>query len=401
MDRSPRPARRTVVLGAGLTSMALLAACGGGSLGGGDDDEAGEDGATSITVGLSYPQSGVYAPLGEDINQGFQLYLDQNDGQLGGLDVELVTADEGEGPQTGVPATERLVTQDGADVVVGIVSSAVALGLQDAFIQAEVPLILANAGANDITAEGSDYIWRSSYRNGDVSGAIGEHVVEAVGDGSVYLIAADYAAGQEHVAGFREAFEAAGGTVAGETYTPFGTTSDFQPYLSEIQASDASAVFAFYAGAEAASFVQQYDQFGLSEDIQLYGNGFIVEGDLLEAQGESALGIQTSLPYSAMIDTERNTEFVEAYEEAYGEYPTIYAVSAYDAAAAVDAAAEAAESIDGPGIAAALGEIGEIDSPRGPWSFDENHDPLTPYYIREVQEVDGELRNVIIAELEG
>jgi branched-chain amino acid transport system substrate-binding protein len=395
MDRSPRPPRRFTAVGAGLLSAALLSAGGGGSLGGDDDGDSGSESGT-VTVGLSYPQSGVYAPLGEDIRQGFDLYLEQNDGVLGGHEVELVTADEGENPQVGVPATERLITQDGADVVIGIVNSATALGLRDAFDQNEVPLILANAGANEITESGSDYIWRSSYRNGDVSGAIGPHVAEEVGDGSVYLIAADYAAGEEHLAGFREAFEEAGGTIAGETLTPFGTTSDWQPYLAEIRSSGADAVFAFYAGAEAANFVQQFDQFGLSDEMQLYGNGFLVEGDLLDAQGESAIGIQTSLPYSDQIDTDVNREFVEAYTEAYDEVPTIYALSAYDAAAAADAAIEAADSVDGPGIAAALGEIGEIDSPRGPWSFDENHDPLTPYYIREVQDVDGVLTNVII-----
>lgn len=400
-----RAARRTTVVLSASASMVMLAACGGGSLGANDDD-GGDNGGTAsgetVTVGLAVPQSGVYAGLGEDMTQGFELYLEQADNQLSGYDIEVVSADTGEGPQSAVPAASRLVTQEKADVVTGIVSSASALALRDTFVQAEVPLIIGNAGANDITADPSPYIWRTSYTNGEVSGAIGKHVAEQVGDGSVYLIAADYAAGQEHVSGFREAFEAAGGTVAGETFTPFGTTSDWQPYLSEIRKSGASAVFAFYAGSEASNFVQQYSTFGLADEMPLYGNGFIVEGDVLNAQGETALGVQTSLNYSPTLDTEVNKEFVDAYESAYGEVPTVYAMQVYDAVAAIEAALEEAESVDGPGIAEALSKVGEFtDSPRGPWSFNENHDPEQNYYLREVQEVDGKLANVVLRDLQG
>ncbi len=400
-SRGGRTARRTTAVLAGSLTLMMLTACGGGSLGNAEGDDGASGSADTVTVGLAVPQSGVYAGLGEDMTQGFELYLEQAGNKLSGHEIEVVSADTGEGPQTAIPAVSRLIKQDKADVVAGIVSSATALGIKDTFIQAEVPLIIANAGANDITAEPSPYIWRTSYTNGEVSGAIGKHVAEEVGDGSVYLIAADYAAGQEHVNGFKEQFEAAGGKIAGETFTPFGTTSDWQPYLSKIRSSGASAVFAFYAGSEAANFVQQYSTFGLAKEAQLYGNGFIVEGDVLQAQGKAALGIQTSLNYSPMIDTEINNKFVEAYMEAYDEVPTVYAMQAYDAAAAIEAALESADSTDGPGIAAALSEVGEFEnSPRGPWSFNENHDPEQSYYLREVQEVDGKLANVVLNEIQ-
>ena len=238
--RDVQPGHRAA--GLVLTSVVavLLASCGGGSLSEGGGGDSG-DNSGPVKIGLSVPLSGVYASLGEDMTQGFNLYLDMNDGRLGGRDIEVVSADEGEGPETGVPATTKLVTQDQVSAVVGIVNSSVALGLQDTFVQSEVPLIIANAGADDLTAEASPYIWRTSFTNGGVAAALGEAVAEDVGDGSVYLIAADYAAGEESVNGFKEAFEAAGGTVAGETYTPFGTTSDWQPYLSKIRSSGATA----------------------------------------------------------------------------------------------------------------------------------------------------------------
>ena len=397
-----RGARRTRGLAPtalAAASLLMLAACGGGSLseggGGGEGDDSGP-----VKIGLALPLSGVYSSLGEDMEQGFQLYLDENEDQLGGRDIEIVSADEGETPQTGVPATTKLVTQDQVSAVVGIVNSATALGLKDTFVQSEVPLIIANAGADDLTTPPSPYIWRTSFTNGQVGEALGAAVAEELGGDPIYLMAADFAAGHESVDGFRESFTAAGGKIAGEAFTPFGTTSDWQPYLNKVRSSGAKAVYVFYAGAEAVNFVKQYDAFGLGDSIQLYGAGFLTEGGALDAQGKSALGVRTSLHYSNLLDSERNAQFVEAYEAAYNEPPTVYAVQAYDAAAVLDQAIESAESTDGAGLAEALEGVGEIDSPRGTWSFDENHNPDQPYYQREVQEVDGVLGNAVLGELE-
>jgi len=145
--------------------------------------------------------------------------------------------------------------------------------------------------------------------------------------------------------------------------------------------------------------VKQYSTFGLAGNVQLFGAGFLTEGGALEAQGDSALGVKTSLHYSDTIDTERNKTFVEEYQAAYDELPTVYAVQAYDAAQALAAAIESAETTDGKGIGAALAGIGEIDSPRGPWTFDENHDPDQPYFLREVQKTDAGFSNVVLNEL--
>jgi len=392
--RLPKAVRISV---AGATSVVLataLAACGGSSL----SSESSSGGGDSVKIGLVVPASGVYEPLGIDMTRGFELYLEQNGGELGGREVEVVKADEGEGPDTGVPATTKLITQDRVQAVVGLVNSATALGVKETVVSSEVPLIVANAGADDL-ADGSEYVWRTSFSNGAVGESLGATVAEEVGDTPVYVMAADYAAGAESIAGFKESFEAAGGTIAGESLTPFGTTSDYQPYLSKAQNSGAGAIYAFYAGAEAVSFVKQYKAFGLSESVQLYGAGFLTEGGVLAAQGEDALGVKTALHYSNLLDTTENQEFVEAYTEAYDAPPTAYAVQAYDAAAVLDAALEGAEGTDGAAIAAAIGELGEIASPRGPWSFDDDHNPAQPYFLREVQDVDGTLGNAVVNQL--
>lgn len=392
LSRSLRPPRRVAVLALGAL---VLSGC-GSSL---DQSGGGGQSAGDVKIGLLIPLSGVYAPLGEDMRNGFQLYLDQHGGKLGGRAVKVVTADEGEGPQTGVPAAQKLVTQDQATAVVGVVNSATALGLRDFFHESKRPLLVANAGADDISgSRKSEYVWRTSFANGKVGGALGPAVADEI-EGSVYLIAPDYAAGRESVAGFRKTFEAAGGKIAGEKYTPFGKTQDFEPFLSAIRNSDAKAVYGFYAGAEAVNFVKQYRQFGLADRTPLYGPGFLTEGGVLDAQGKAAVGVKTSLHYSTDLDTPRNKEFVDAYTKAFQEPPTVYAVQAYDTAAVLDKALGSASGTAGADLVKALGGVGPIDSPRGQWSFDAAHDAQQKYYLREVRSSGGTVVNAIVREL--
>lgn len=394
----PGPLRgrlRRLALLAPLTALSLTVAACGGSL---SEGSGGGKASDTVKIGLVLPASGVYEPLGVDMTRGFDLYLDQHDGKLGGKDVKIVRADEGEGPDTGVPATSKLVTQDRVSALVGIVNSATALGVKDIVSQAKVPLIVANAGADEV-ADGGDYVWRTSFTNGAVAEALGGEVAKELKGGSAYLMAADYAAGHESVAGFKKSFKAAGGKIAGETYTPFGTTTDWQPFLSKVQNSGAKAVYVFYAGGEAVNFVKQYNAFGLHDKIQLYGAGFLTEGGVLAAQGKAAEGVRTSLHYSDQLDTPENKEFVEAYTLAYDAAPTVYSAQTYDAAAALDKALADADGTSGEDIAKALGSVGEIPSPRGAWSFDENHNPDQPYFLREVKAAGGGFVNAVLSQL--
>lgn len=375
---------------------ALLPGCGGAfGNGSGAGGSGGDGGGGRVKVGLLIPQAGVYAPLGEDMRQGWDLWLEQNGGSFGDHEVETVVADEGEGPQTGVAAAQRLLNDDQCDVIVGNVSSAVALGVADLVNESKTPLIVANAGAGAITADNrSPYIWRTSFTNAQIASAMGRHMATLDLPGGVYVLVPDYAAGEEVLAGFTQAFTGGGGTIAGEDATPFGTTQDFQPFLSGVRNSGASATFCFYAGAEAVAFVQQYHAFGLSGSVPLYGSGFLTEGGVLDAQGAQAVGVQTTLHYSTEIDTPANGAFVEAHQTAYSEAPTVYAVQTYDAAEVLARALETVDDLTGDAIVEALDGLGTISSPRGDWEFD-GQSPRQEIYLRTVEDDGGTLVNAV------
>ncbi len=149
--------------------LGLLGAAGLGAVAGGcgssvgdDNDSGGDAGACTIKVGLVIPQAGVYAPLGVDMKRAWDLWLERHATKFAKYTVETVVADEGETPQTGVPAVQKLLQSDGVDVLVGIVNSATALGVKDMVAEAKKVLLVANAGAGDITGKArSPYIWRT------------------------------------------------------------------------------------------------------------------------------------------------------------------------------------------------------------------------------------------------
>lgn len=339
-----------------------------------------------LKVGLLVPTSGVYTLLGVAMRQGFQLYLDANPDAFGGRTIETVEVDEGATTDSGIAAAQRLLNTERVALVVGIVSSAVALAVRDLFDTQRVPLVLANAGANALTGQvASPLIFRTSFSNRQPNFALGQFVHDQVTANGVYLMASDYASGTEQLGGFRQAYEAAGGIVAGERLTPFAQTTDYTPFLAEVAGSGAQALFAFYAGSEAVSFVQQYAESGLAATTPLLGSGFLTDETVLPAQGGAAEGVRTSLHYVADLPNPTNAAFVAAYEDAYGERPTVYSVQAYDAAQLIAAGLQATggdQAVDG--LLGAMSSA-QIDSPRGAFRLDANRNPVQMYYLREVR----------------
>ena len=380
-------------------ALAVLPACkrrdgdaGGGRGGGGA--------AGAVKIGLVVPQSGVYATVGNEVKHGWELWLERHGGKLGNREVTTVVADEGESPQTGVPAVQKLLQSDQVDAIVGIINSAIALGVRDIVAEAKKLMIVANAGAGAITSAKSPYIWRTSFTNAQVASVMGKHLAGKADVGPVYLIAPDYAAGAEVIRGFKTAFEAGGGKIAGEAKPAFGKTQDYQPFLGGIQSSGAKATFCFFAGAEAIAFVKQYAQFGLATSIPLYGSGFLTEGSaVLAAQGDAAVGIQTTLHYTSELDNPANKEFVAAWKAKFHDAPAVYAVQGWDAASVLNRALAATTALDGDSLAKAMGSVGTIDdSPRGPWSFD-NQSPRQRMYLRKVEKRGTDYVNTVVADL--
>lgn len=385
--------RRSFLRLSGMMAASAMvgSACSGSSLAGGGEEDTGG----SIKIGLLLPTQGVYKALGDDQRRGWDLYLELHGGKLGGRRAEVVTADEGETPDVAKAGAEKLLKRDKVTVTCGVISSGNLVAIQPMFTAAKVPMISTNASPEAV--QGKPYGWRSSFVNDHAGIALGKYVAEQA-KGKVALAAANYPAGKDYIKGFLKTFN---GQKAGEPiWVPFPNKGPFQPYLQQIRALNPSAVYCFFAGQDAVSFVKEYHGYGLGQKAQLYAPGFLTEGSALTAQGEAAERIYTALHYAPDLDNPANRTFVSEYQRRHNEPPTCYALAAYDAAWVIDKAAGSIDGeVTGEKLDKAIGGVGQIDSPRGPWEFGKNRSPVQKWYLRQVRRDGDVLANVVVQDL--
>ncbi len=336
-----------------------------------------------IKVGLMLPYSGTYAALGTAIENGFKLYVAEQGGKLAGREIEYSKVDDESEPAKATDNVNKLIKRDNVDVIVGTVHSGVAMAMAKAAKDNGTLLIIPNAGAEAVTGPMcAENIFRSSFSNWQPGYAMGE-VAAKKGMKKAVTITWKYAAGDESVAGFKEAFEKGGGQVVKELSLAFPNV-EFQPLLTEIAALRPDVVYTFFAGGGAVKFVKDYAAAGLKKTIPLYGAGFITDGTL-EAQGADADGLLTTLHYGDGLDNPKDKAFRASYEKAYRMAPDVYAVQGYDAAQMLAIGLNATKGdVSRKAEFAKAVTAAKIDSPRGAFTIGASHNPVQDIYLRQV-----------------
>src|SRR3989475_2748790 len=125
----------------------------------------GADGAAQprapIKVGVFLSLTGPLAPLGAFNKSGVEVAVQEAGGQVGGRKIELVYEDDEGKPDVGLSKIRKLVEQDKVAVVVGPVSSPVALAARKYMVSKGVPWVLTFATAPSLTRElGAPNIFR-------------------------------------------------------------------------------------------------------------------------------------------------------------------------------------------------------------------------------------------------
>ncbi|HEX6383503.1 MAG TPA: ABC transporter substrate-binding protein [Anaerolineae bacterium] len=370
---------------AALAMPALLSACGAGASG-------------PLRIGVLLPYSDIYAVLGESITEAMRMYFDEVGNEVAGRQIELITEDTEISPDVALQKARKLVEQDEVAFVTGVVSSGVLVGLRDYFHENQKLLLCSNAGANELSrGMKTPYIWRTSFTNWMAPWSIGGWAAQNVGTRAAISVP-DYAAGENNITGFGNSYEAAGGEVVLVQRTPFPNMGDPAPFMAELADSGADLVYSFYSGGAAVTFVQAYSDFGLAGQLPLLAAGFMVEEDVLPAQGQAALGTRSTLHWSFVLDNPENEAFKAAFRERTGRDADVFAVQGYDTARVIAEMLNAVEgdTSDADAMIETLSGI-SFASPRGPFALDANSQaPRQNMYLREVQDVDGELHNAIM-----
>ncbi len=359
---------------------------------------AGAQSTAPIKVGLMLPATGTYANLGQMIENGFKLYVAEKGGKIGGREIQYFKVDDESDPAKATDNVNKLIKRDQVDIVIGSVHSGVAMGMAKVARETNTLMIVPNAGADIITgAMCAKNIFRTSFTNWQPAYAMGV-VAAKNGHKKAMTITWNYAAGTEAAKGFVDGFEKGGGKVGQNLTLPFPNV-EFQALLTEIAAQKPDAVFAFFAGGGAVKFVKDYVASGLNKTIPLYGPGFLTDGTL-EAQGEAAQGMTTTLHYADNLNTPRDNAFRLSFAKTYKTNADVYAVQGYDAAQLLEAGLNAAggdiknrdKVVDGMAKA-------QIDSPRGKFTLSAAHNPVQDIYLRQVKGNLNELKGVAIKAL--
>jgi len=350
-----------------------------------------------LRIGVLNSFSKVFAALASANLNGMQLYFDQIGGTIAGRKIELIREDDEINPQVGLTKMKKLVESDKVDLVTGVQASNVALAVAEYVRQSRTFFLCSGAGVSTLSWVNIPYLFRCSVASMQPMNAIGAWMANNSAKQAITM-ASDFAGGRDTIGEFKPDFIKAGGQIIKEIYPPLGT-NDFSAYLADVRSSNPPAVFAFFAGSDAVRFVKQYSEYGLRGRIKLLGSGFMVESDVLPAQGRDALGAITSLHYSDTLENPENQKFVADYRARFKEYPSVYSEYGYVAARCIH---ESLTAIDGNtqdkdkmrGAMLAM----RFNAPRGPFRINPiTQGPVHNIYIREVAEVQGRIANKVIA----
>ncbi len=343
-------------------------------------------GASAATIGLMAPLSGPQALVGQDQVDGFQLALDQHGGKLGGQAVTVVKEDDQLKPEVGQQAVRKLIDKDKVDAIVGLSFSNVLMGSLPRLAESGVVAIATNAGPSPLAgAQCKANVFSMAWQNDGAAEAMGKFAQDR-GIKRVYLMAPNYQAGKDMLAGFKRFYN---GQVVDEVYTQVNQP-DYSAEIAQLQAAKPDALFVFYPGGMGINFVKQMSQAGLSAKLPLY-SVFTVDGTTLPSLREAAVGTVSGGMYDAALDNPENRKFVAAFEAKYKRTPSLYAATGYDAANLLDIALQKAGG-DPKKLAAAVKAAGsELKSVRGPFAFGKNHMPVQDYYAFETARDGGKL----------
>lgn len=399
MHSSHAPYRRVALAAAAAAALVLAGCAPSGSLSEGEEG-SGSDAGT-FKVGVLAPLTGFVSAIGTDLQQGWELYWEQNGTTAGDFEVVTVFEDDASSPDTALTKAQRLVTEEKVDVVVGPVLANQALAVAD-YLDQQGVANLAQSAADDVTQrEFSPLVLRTGAMAGSQTSFPGGEWAYEEGHRTAATLCVDYAFGWETCGGFVSAFTEAGGEVVQQLWYP-GDATDLSTYVTQLLTSDVDVIFAGTAGGtDSSNFLRSASEFGLLDQTPVLSNCCTLDQAILTDVGDIALGLNSVSYYAE--GAPQVAEFVAAFEEAYGVIPSAYALGAYATAQILAATLEGLdEKVTGEDLIAAIKAADLSDSAFGDVSFDDYNNLVGPVMIREVvKRDDGKLWNEVVEQYEG
>jgi urea transport system substrate-binding protein len=289
--------------------------------------------------------------------------------------------DDGGDVGRGVRAAAKLVGQDKVDFINGTLTSSVRTAVFEELKKTQTLFL------NPTYYEGllcDPYYFSSGATPNQGIEPMSVFAVKNLGK-SFYFVASDYIWGTGSVTAAKPAVEAAGGSVVGEEYVPFGT-SDFTAVINRIKEAAPDVVFPFVAGQDGITFLKQLSDFGVRDTVEICADS-IDELIVPALSEEVAAGIVNCSSYYMMLENEANQAFLETMRAKYGDDALIgsFGMNMYNNMKLVQVAAKGLDEWSKDAIAAGLREA-TFDGPSGPLTTDStNQHMVQNAYIATIQ----------------
>ncbi len=336
---------------------------------------------TPIKIGFVSTFSGPQAAIGEDMRRSVELAKEHLGGKIAGRPIEIIYEDDQFKPDVGKQKSEKLVQQDKVNFVAGYIWSNVLLAsLKAVTDEGDTILISSNAGPSQIAGElCNKNFFSTSWQNDQTPMAMGEYL-NTKGVKSLYLMAGNYAAGKDMLAGVKRTFK---GEIKGEDLTKWPDQLDFSAELAKVRAAKPDGIFIFYPGAHGVQFLTQYSQAGLKSQVPLY-QVFSIDAITLPLQKELALGTLGAQEWVNDLPNDQNKRYVADFKKKHNTYPSYYGAQSYDSIMLIASAAEALKGdLANKDKVRAEMKKANFKSLRGDFKYNTNQFPIQNFYIQE------------------
>jgi branched-chain amino acid transport system substrate-binding protein len=336
--------------------------------------------AKEVKIGFALSMTGGGAAYGATQKNGIQLAVDEINAAAGseGIKIVPVFEDDASLPQQGINVFNKFINADKVSLIIGPTLSNTAQVTDRIAQQAGMPVLAVSNTAKGITEIG-DCIFRDSLTEMVVIPNTIKVAKEKMG---VHKVAVFYGNDDAFTKGgydaFKKAIADAGLEVLTEQTFAKGDR-DFSPQLTQIKSKNPDAIIVSALVEEASGIVSQARQLGIAATVPIIGGNGFNSPALLKNAGEAAEGVMMGASWNASSSLPLNKKFVAAFTARCGNPPDQFAAQAY---AGVYIAYEALKKAgsDHKAIQSALGQIKDLDTVLGKFSFtsgrDAEHTPV-------------------------
>ena len=347
-NEKPGRSRLWVAVVLAAVTALVVAACG-------DDSDSGDSGDSSepISVGVSLPLTGEFSQPGKAAQQGYEIWEQtvNNEGGMLDRDVELVVKDDASDQNTVVTDYNALIQKDQVDLLLGTFSSLLNLPASAAAERNRMLYIEPAGGAPEIFER--DFQYGPFFTQQATADKQGDLFVEYVlglpenerPQTAAYPVLDDPFA-LPVIEAMKEKLEAGGvETVYEETYP--ASTSNFDSIANAVKAADPDLVANGAQFDDGIGFSRSLTKVGFDPEIFFQTNAPSFGSQYSDGVGEeNANGVFFAISHTPDASTPGNEEFVQAFEEKFGDPPAEDAADAYASGQVLQAAVEGVGSID-------------------------------------------------------